>query len=125
MRRVLMFRLWNGSTNRSGEEGTRRRFRMPSPAMVVAMLALLVSTAGTSWGVRGAISPGSAKAPAAATGGCAVFKVSNPACHFPAWDSRDIINNSLQSVDIKNGTLQKADFSRGTVSFLKAGATPT
>ena len=85
----------------------------PSPATAIAVVALLVATAGTAWGVTKSVTRATRSA-----GGCPKFVVSNPACHFPSWNSRDIIDNSLQSVDIKNGTLRKADFSSSAISAL-------
>ena len=67
----------------------RLRLRRPSPAMIVAMLALLVATVGT----------------AGATG----LKT-----HYPYWTGVDIVNGSLTGADVKNKSLTPADF-RGSV----------
>jgi hypothetical protein len=69
----------------------RRRLRPPSPALVVAGLALLVATAGT-----------------ATAGGR----------HFPEFNGIDIIDNSLTGKDVKNKSLRPADF-RGSVRGAK------
>jgi hypothetical protein len=95
----------------------RRVLRAPSPATVIAMLALLVATAGTAWGVA----PQSLRS----SHGVATRCPSNPSisindtrCHTPTYNSVDIIDNTLQSRDIKNGTLKTGDFSRSTLNAL-------
>jgi Collagen triple helix repeat (20 copies) len=66
--------------------------RRPSPALVVAMVALFVSLQQTGLASR---------ALQAAGCNCAT--------------SRDIVNNSLTGVDIKNGSLTKRDLRKGTI----------
>ena len=65
---------------------TRRRLRRPSPSLVIAMLALLVATAG----------------PAVANHG---------GRHGPAGlvNALDVADGSLTGKDIKNKSLTKAD----------------
>src|SRR5919109_2888066 len=113
-----------GTTRREGLMRGRfarglTRVPAPSPATAIAVVALLVATAGTAWGVTKSVTR-----TAGPTGGCPKFVVSNPACHFPSWNSRDIIDNSLQSVDIKNGTLRTVDFGRSTIRALKGNVGP-
>jgi Collagen triple helix repeat (20 copies) len=62
----------------------KRLLGRPSPAMVVAMLALLVAMTGT-----------------------AVAQTK----HFPEFNSIDIIDNSLTGADVKNKSLTPKDFS--------------
>jgi hypothetical protein len=64
-------------------------FRMPSPAMVVALIALFVATTGTA--VAGALITGA--------------NVKNN-----SLSGLDVLNGSLTSADVKNGTLLPADF---------------
>jgi hypothetical protein len=64
--------------------GLRGRLRLPSPALVVAMLALIVASAGMA---------------TAAT----------QIRHFPSWNGVDIIDNSLTGRDIKNSSLTGKD----------------
>lgn len=66
--------------------------RRPSPALVVAMVALFVSLQQTGLASR---------ALQAAGCNCAT--------------SRDIVNNSLTGADIKNGSLTKRDLRKGTI----------
>ena len=58
----------------------RRRIQRPSPALVIALIALFVALGGTGY--------------AAATG---------------SIDSREIANSTIQGKDVKNGTLTGAD----------------
>jgi hypothetical protein len=75
--------------NELRSRGVRGRLRLPSPALVVACLALLVASAGM------ATAAGQIR-------------------HFPSWNGVDIIDNSLTGRDIKNKSLTKKDF-RGSV----------
>jgi hypothetical protein len=72
-----------------------RRRRLPSPAMCVALFAVVLASAGTSYG-KNAVSS-------------AVELVT----------SKQISNNTITSADVKNGTLQAQDFRAGQ---LPAGA---
>ena len=75
-------------TRPPGKSGVRRRRRVlrpPSPALVVAILALLVATAQSAYGVSNIR-------------------------HYPYFNSVDIIDNTLTGRDIKNKSLTKADF---------------
>src|SRR5918998_536457 len=69
------------------------RFRRPSPAMVVALVALFVALGGTSYAV--------------ATG---------------SIDSREIKNNTVRSSDVRNGTLLSRDFRAGQLPAGATGA---
>jgi hypothetical protein len=64
---------------------SRRLFRAPSPTLVIAVLALLVSTAGSAFG------------------GSSIR-------HYPYFNSIDIIDNTITGRDIKNKSLTMADF---------------
>jgi hypothetical protein len=64
--------------------GSRRRIRFPSPALVVAVTALLVASAGMA-------------------------SAAGQIRHVPTWNSRDIIDNSLTGKDIKNRSVAKKD----------------
>src|SRR3712207_2058599 len=64
----------------------KRSLPRPSPAMVVAMVALFVSLGGVSYGV--------------ATG---------------SIDSREIKNNSVRGKDIRNGTIKSRDVGNGSL----------
>jgi hypothetical protein len=68
----------------SESPGRRRLFRLPSPAIVIAMIALLIATAGTAYGVK------SVK-------------------HYPEFNGVDIIDHSLSGRDVKNGSLFAAN----------------
>jgi hypothetical protein len=72
----------------------RKWFRLPSPALIVAMIALFVALTQTSL---------AAKAVQAVQAGC------------NCANSSDIVNNSLVSADIKNGSLLKKDFKKGQI----------
>jgi hypothetical protein len=67
------------------KEARNRRLRMPSPALIVAMIAVFFSLAGTGMAQRAFLT------------------------------GRDIINSSLTGADVKNGSLTKADFRKGTL----------
>jgi hypothetical protein len=72
----------------------RRLFRLPSPAMVIALIALLIATAGTAYGVKSVR-------------------------HYPEFNGVDIIDNSLTSADIKNGSLGRVDMSSSALRSLR------
>ena len=76
-------------------ERKRKWVRLPSPALIVAMIALFVALTQT----------GLASRAVRAT-------VGNP-CNCAG--SGDIVNNSLVSADIKNGSLLKKDFKKGQI----------
>jgi len=73
--------------------GLRGRLRLPSPALVLAALALLVATAGAA----------------------------TAATHYPEFNGVDIINESLTGRDIKNHSLTAKDF-RGSVRGARGAA---
>jgi hypothetical protein len=68
----------------------RRRLRVPSPALIVAMIALFVSLTGTGMAAKAFL-----------TGG-------------------DIIDGSLTGKDIKQGSILKADLKKGVIPKLSA-----
>jgi hypothetical protein len=84
-------RVTDGPQRHSDHDPVRRR-RRPSPALVIALVALFVSLGGTSY------------AAITITGG----NVKNG-----TLSSADVKNNSLTSADIKNGSLQFRDFRSG------------
>jgi Collagen triple helix repeat (20 copies) len=81
-------------------EKKRKWFRLPSPALIVAMIALFVALTQTSLASR---------AVQAVQAGC------------NCANSSDIVNNSLVSADIKNGSLLKKDFKKGQVPAGRRG----
>jgi hypothetical protein len=83
-------------------ERKRKWIRLPSPALIVAMIALFVALTQT----------GLASRAVRAT-------VGNP-CNCAG--SGDIVNNSLVSADIKNGSLLKKDFKKGQIPAGARGA---
>jgi Collagen triple helix repeat (20 copies) len=66
--------------------GRRRWLRRPSPATVLATLALLVATTGTAVGQTG---------------------------HYPEFNGVDIIDNSLTGADIRDRSLTRTEFKKG------------
>ena len=77
----------------------RRLLRLPSPALVVAMIALLV---------------------ALGSGAYATVSVR----HYPEFNGVDIIDHSLTGKDIKNHSLQTVVFSGKAIRSLKGNAGP-
>ena len=91
----------------------RKRIKTPSPAMVVAMIALFVSLGGVSYGV--------------ATGSINSREIKNNTIrskdiHNPGVLGRDVKNESLGTTDVKNGTLRSRDLAcpSDTVRFVSA-----
>ena len=80
--------------------------RRPSPALVLALIALMVALAGTGTAARQALLTGRDVKDNSLTGA-------------------DIRNNSLRGADIRNGSLQYADLSRSTRNRLRAAAGAT
>lgn len=78
-----------------------RRWR-PSPALVIAFIALFVAGAGTATAAR---------------------LITGRSIKNNSVTGRDIRNNSLGSRDVKNGTLLRRDFRRGQLSDGAKGAT--
>jgi hypothetical protein len=78
--------------------GRRRLLRLPSPAVVIAMIALLVALGGTAYGV-------SAK-------------------HYPYWTGVDIVDHSLTGIDIQNGSLGPVVLSSRARKALKGNLGP-
>jgi hypothetical protein len=76
------------------KEKTRKWLRLPSPALIVAMIALFVGLTQTSLASR-------------------AVQVVQAGCNCA--NSSDIVNNSLVSADIKNGSLLKKDFKKGQI----------
>ena len=73
---------------------------MPSPALIVAMLALFVALTQTGLAAR-------------------TVELVQAGCNCA--NSSDIVNNSLTSVDIKNGSLLKKDFKKGQIPAGRRG----
>jgi hypothetical protein len=82
-------------------ERKRKRMRLPSPALIVAMVALFVALTQTGLAAR-------------------TVDLVQAGCNCA--NSSDIVNNSLTSVDIKNGSLLKADFKKGQIPAGPRGA---
>lgn len=80
----------------------RRRLRLPSPAMIVASLALVIALGGTSY---------------------ATSKISSKDVRNNSLTGSDIRNSSLTGSDVKNSSLTGSDVKNGslTKSDLKAG----
>jgi hypothetical protein len=78
--------------------------KMPTPATVLAALALFVALAGTSVAAISALPRGS---------------VGTTQLRTNAVTSKKILNNTIVSADVRNGTLLRADFRPGQ---LPAGA---
>ena len=98
----LQSRLW-GLSGRYGSKGdgmSNRFLRKPSPATVIASLALFVSLGGVGY--------------AAATIGSAQIKNNSVR-------STDIKNNSVRSTDIKNNDVRGTDVRTGTVNGSDVG----
>jgi hypothetical protein len=79
-----------------------RVWRLPSPAMVVALTALILATGGTAWGVGSSVVRQAVIYP-----GCPVWNVKNPKCHHPNYNSKDIIDHSLKRRDFASSALPK------------------
>jgi hypothetical protein len=75
-------------------EPKRKWFWLPSPALIVAMVALFVALTQTGLAAR-------------------TVDLVQAGCNCA--NSSDIVNNSLTSADIKNGSLLKKDFKKGQV----------
>jgi hypothetical protein len=71
------------------------KVRIPSPAMIVAALALILALSGT----------------AVASGLITGAQIKNNTV-----SSVDLTNNSIQSVDVKNGSLKAVDFAPGVLT---------
>ena len=71
--------------------------RRPSPAMVIALIALFVSLSGVSYGV--------------ATGFIDSREIKNNEVR-----TRDLRNNDVRGVDIRNSTVQGRDIAPNTVT---------
>ena len=72
--------------------------RLPSPALIVAMVALFVAFTQTGLAAR-------------------TVDLVQAGCNCA--NSSDIVNNSLTSVDIKNGSLLKKDFKKGQIPAVR------
>jgi hypothetical protein len=83
-------------------------FRRPSPALVVASLALLVALGGTSYATVLNVPDGSVTTAKIKNGAVTTSKLKNAAV------TKDkIAANAVTSNQVKNGTLLKADFKSG------------
>ena len=76
-----------------------RRIRRPSPALVVACLALAVALSGSAVAASVALAPNSVGTP-------------------------QLRNNAVTSAKVKNGTLVKADFKKNQLPAGPAGPEP-
>jgi hypothetical protein len=82
-------------------ERKRKWMRLPSPALIVAMVALFVAFTQTGLAAR-------------------TVDLVQAGCNCA--NSSDIVNNSLTSADIKNGSLLKKDFKKGQIPSGPRGA---
>ena len=89
---------------------TTMKFRFPSPAVVIASLALLLSLTGTA--VAGALITGAQ----IANNTVATLDLKNNDVR-----SIDVKNNNLTTLDVLNGTLRKVDFAPGQLQPGPAG----
>jgi hypothetical protein len=94
----------------------RHYSRRPSPALVVACLALLVSLGGTSIAAVSAL-PGNS---------VGTVQLKNNAVTAPKIKdgqvrSAEIANSTITTADVKNGSLLRADFGAGQVPAGPAG----
>ena len=78
----------------------RRRLRLPSPAMAVALVALVAALGGTSY---------------------AAITVTSSNVRNESLTGSDIRNSSVTGVDVRNGTLSATDFRAGTLPQGAAG----
>ena len=88
--------------------------RRPTPAMVVALIALVAALGGTSYAAL--TITGSNVKNSSLTG----TDVKNS-----SLTGTDVKNSSLTGVDVKNRSLTSADLSNGTIRFLKTPSTGT
>jgi hypothetical protein len=86
------------------------RFR-PSPALVVASIALLVALGGTGYAAVSATAPANSVNTAALQNGA----VTDSKIHGSAVTNPKIASNAVTSGKVKNGTLLKADFAAGQI----------
>lgn len=84
----------------------RTRLRRPSPALVIASLALVFAMAGTGYATGLQVPRGS---------------VGTPQLRNGAVTTPKIANNSITSAKVRNGTLVAADFARGQLPAGPAG----
>jgi hypothetical protein len=108
---------------RAKEDLLRRFIKSPSPAMVVAMIALFVSLGGVSYGVaRGSITSRAIKNNSVRSVDIRNNQVRSRDIRNPGILSRDVKNESLLSADVKNGTLTFSDVAcpTGTLRFESA-----
>jgi hypothetical protein len=97
---------------------SRRFSRRPSPALVVACLALLVALGGTSIAAVSALpsnSVGTAQLKANA--------VTGPKIKDGQVRSAELANSTITTADVRNGSLLRADFAAGQVPAGPAGPT--
>ena len=92
--------------------------RTPSPALVVACLALLVALGGTSIAAVSALPSNSVGTPQLKNNAVTTTKIKDGQV-----TSADIANSSITSTDVKNGSLLKADFMAGQIPTGPPGPT--
>ncbi len=93
----------------------RTLLRRPSPAMVVACIALLVSLGGTSFAAATQLARNSVGTPQLKNGAVTAPKIKNNAVTSPK-----IKNNAITSTKVRNRSLLRVDFAPGQ---LPAGPT--
>jgi hypothetical protein len=91
----------------------RRFVKTPSPALVIAVIALFVSLGGVSYGLaRNSVTSRAIKN----------NTIRSRDIHNPGVTGRDVKNESLGTTDVKNGSLRFSDFAcpAGTTRFASA-----
>jgi hypothetical protein len=86
----------------------RRLWRLPSPALVLAAAALVVSLGGTGVATISAVPRGSVGTAELKNGAVTTTKIRNGQV-----TSADLANGGVTSEDVRNGTLRRVDFRPG------------
>jgi hypothetical protein len=92
--------------------------RRPSPALVVACLALLVALGGTSIAAVSALPSNSVGTAQLQNNAVTAAKIKDGQVR-----SAEIANSTITSADVKNGSLLRADFKAGQIPAGPAGPT--
>lgn len=92
--------------------------RRPSPALVVACLALLVALGGTSIAAVSALPSNSVGTAQLKNNAVTTAKIKDGQVR-----SADIANSTITSADVKNGSLLRADFQAGQIPAGPPGPT--
>jgi hypothetical protein len=99
------------------------RITMPSPALVISMVALFVSLGGVSYGVAtGSIDGREIKNNTVRSGDIKNNSVLSRDLRNNSVLSRDLRNNDIRSGDIRNSTIAGRDIRTGTITGSDIGA---